>query len=301
MKQIALTMAAIFVAGSLLAQEKHDADTLWTVSGVTSMNLSQLALSNWAAGGDNSISGNALVKLSASFNDSIRNWENNLTLGFGLIRQGSDPTRKSDDQIDFSSKFGYRASKRWFYSGLLSYRTQFAKGYDRPGDEDRTMISNFMSPGYLNLSAGMDYKPSDAFSMFISPLTGKVTFVLDEALSNAGSFGLDSAQTVRGEFGGYIKIAYKKEILKNVLLDTKVDFFTNYLENPQYVDVNWDLLLTFKVNELLSASLMTQLIYDHDIKFPYDSNGDGTNDASGPRVQFKELFGIGLTYRFKNR
>jgi len=163
------------------------------------------------------------------------------------------------------------------------------------------MISNFMAPGYLNLSAGIDYKPNDDFSMFISPLTGKITFVLDEALSDAGSFGLDSAETVRGEFGGYVKIAYKKEILKNVLLDTKVDLFSNYLENPQYVDVNWDLLLTFKVNEFLSATLMTRLIYDYDIKFPYDSDGDGTNDASEPRVQFKELFGIGLAYSFKNR
>ncbi len=301
MKQIALTMAAILAAGSLLAQEEKDADTLWTVSGVTSLNLSQLSLSNWAAGGENSLSGNALVKLSANFNDNLRNWENNLTLGFGLIRQGDDLSRKSDDQIDFSSKFGYRASKRWFYSGMLSYRTQFARGYDKPGDENRVMISNFMAPGYLNLSAGMDYKPNDDFSMFISPLTGKITFVLDEALSDAGSFGLDSAETVRGEFGGYVKIAYKKEILKNVLLDTKVDLFSNYLENPQYVDVNWDLLLTFKVNEFLSATLMTRLIYDYDIKFPYDSDGDGTNDASEPRVQFKELFGIGLAYSFKNR
>jgi hypothetical protein len=117
-----------------------------------------------------------------------------------------------------------------------------------------------------------------------------MTFVLDETLSAAGSFGLDPDQTVRGEFGGYVKIAYKKEILKNVLLDTKIDLFTNYLDNPQYVDVNWDLLLTFTVNEYISATLMTQLIYDYDIKFG--------PDADEARVQFKELFGLGLTYNF---
>ena len=106
------------------------------------------------------------------------------------------------------------------------------------------------------------------------------------------------SQTIRGEFGAYIKIAYKKEILKNVLLDTKIDFFSNYLDNPQYVDVNWDLLLTFTVNEFISATLMTQLIYDYDIEFGFDTTGDGADDSCEPRVQFKELFGLGLTYSF---
>jgi hypothetical protein len=117
-----------------------------------------------------------------------------------------------------------------------------------------------------------------------------MTFVMDETLSNEGAYGVPVGNSVRGEFGGYIKIAWKKEILKNVTLDTKVDFFSNYVENPQYVDVNWDLLLTFKVNELISATLMTQLIYDYDIKFG--------PEPGQPKIQFKELFGLGLAYNF---
>jgi len=144
----------------------------------------------------------------------------------------------------------------------------------------------------------MDYKPSEVFSMFLAPLASKFTFVLDEELSDAGSFGLDPGQTVRSELGGYIKMALKKEILKNVTLDTKIDLFSNYLDNPQYVDVNWNMLLTFKVNEYLSASLLTQLIYDHDIQFGSDTNGDGVEDTFEPRVQVKELFGMGLAYTF---
>jgi hypothetical protein len=179
----------------------------------------------------------------------------------------------------------------------LSFTTQFAIGYEDP-DVQELKISNFMAPGYLNMGVGMDYKPNDKLSVYLSPLTAKFTFVLDEELSAAGSFGLDPDQTIRGEVGAYIKIAYKNEILKNVVLDTKVDFFSNYLENPQWVDVNWDMLLTFKVNDFLSASLLTQLIWDKDIQFDYDSNGDGENDASESRVQFKELFGLGLTYSF---
>jgi len=299
MKKLTIALLTVLLAFTAYAQDPADADTLWKYSGVTSLNLSQLSLSNWAAGGDNSISGNALVKLSADYDDGTLNWDNDLILGFGLIRTGSDPTRKSDDQIELSSKFGNRAGEgNWFYSALLSFRTQFAQGYDNPGEEDRLKISNFMSPAYLNLSLGMDYKPNDKFSAFLSPLSSKFTLVLDEDLSDQGVFGLDPGQTTRAELGAYIKLAYKNEILKNVILDTKIDFFSNYLDNPQYVDVTWDMLLTFKVNEYLAASLLTQLIYDYDIEFGYDSTGDGEIDSFESRVQFKELFGLGLTYSF---
>lgn len=298
MKRTLLILLALAFALSAYSQQSTDADTLWKYSGITSLNLSQLSLSNWAAGGDNSLSGNALVKLSADFDDGKLNWDNDLMLGFGLIKQGSDLTRKSDDQIELSSKFGYKASDKWLYSALLSFKTQFAEGYDNPGEDDRLKISNFMSPGYLNFSLGMDYKANKHLSLFLSPLSTKFTFVLDEDLSAAGSFGLDPDQKVRGEFGAYVKFAYKQEILKNVNLDTKIDLFSNYFDNPQYVDVTWDLLLNFKINDFLSASLMTQLIYDYDIEFGYDSTGDGEIDSFESRVQFKELFGLGLTYSF---
>jgi hypothetical protein len=282
----------------LKAQDTIQGDTLWKFSGITSLSFSQLSLTNWAAGGSNSISGNALVKLSPDYDDGTLQWDNDLILGFGLINQGNEPTRKSDDQIELSSKFGYRASKNWFYSAMLSFKTQFAEGYDEEDPENRTKISNFMSPGYLSLALGMDYKPNDKFSLLLAPISAKMTFVLDDDLSEAGSFGLDPGDRVRGEFGATIKAAYKNEILKNVVLDTKVDLFSNYFENPQWIDVNWDLLLTLKVNEFISASLMTQLIYDRDIEFGVDTTGDGEYDTFESRVQFKELFGIGFAYNF---
>ena len=293
-----LLIGIVLVAQEATASpDAPEADTLWKFSGVSSLNLSQLALSNWAAGGENSVSGNALLKLSADYDNGTTSWDNDLTLGFGLTKQGDELARKSDDQINLASKFGYKASKKWRYSALLGFTTQFAEGYENPGDENRTKISNFMAPGYLNLSLGMDFKPGKNLSLFISPVTGKVTFVLDTMLSNKGAFGVDPGQAVRGEFGAYIKFAYKREILKNVLLDTKIDLFSNYLDHPEHVDVNWDLLLTFKVNEYISATLMTQLIYDYDIKFDPDPSDD-VEEYTDDRVQFKELFGLGLTYNF---
>jgi hypothetical protein len=293
-----MTLAVLATTCYLYAQEPAGADTLWKYSGTASLNFSQLALTNWAAGGENSLAGNALLQLSGDYDDGKLSWDNDLLLGIGLIRQGDDPARKSDDRIDLSSTFGYRASGKWLYSGLLGFRTQFLEGYDRPGETDRVKISNWMAPGYLNLSLGMDYRPCDAFAMLVAPVAGKITFVLDDDLSAAGSFGLERDKKIRGEFGGYVKLSYKNEILKNVMLDTKVDLFSNYLDEPQAIDVNWDLLLTLTVNEYLSAKLVTQLIYDKDIKFGIDTNGDGMIDIFEPRVQFKELFGVGLAFNF---
>ena len=298
MKKILLILSIAMTSLTFYAQDAVDADTLWKFSGTTSLNISQLSLTNWAAGGDNSLSGNALINLSANYATDKTSWENKLILGFGLIKQGDDPARKSDDQIDLASKLGLKASEKWFYTALLGYNTQFAEGYDNPGEDDRLKISNFMAPGYLSFSLGMDYKPSETFSLFLSPISSKFTFVLDDDLSAQGTFGLDPGQKTRAEFGAYIKMTFKKEILKNVTLDTKIDLFSNYFDNPQNVDVNWDLQLTFKVNDYLSASLLTQLIYDYDIKFGEDTTGDGEYDTFSEKVQFKELFGLGLTYSF---
>jgi hypothetical protein len=299
---ILIISSSMMIHEPLIAQEPPAdaaiADTLWKTSGIISVNLSQLSLTNWAAGGENNISGNGLVQLSGDYNDGILSWDNDLVLGYGLIKQGEAPARKSDDRIELSSKLGYKATGNWSYTVLAGFRTQFAEGYDDPGAENRMKISNWMAPGYLNLSAGMDYKPSESFSLLLAPLAGKMTFVLDDELSDQGTFGLEPGEKVRAEFGAFIKAAYQKEIMQNITLNTAVGLFSNYLDHPEYIDVNWDLLLSMKVNDFISATLQTQLIYDRDILFGEDTDGDGTPDTFEPRVQFKELFGIGLTYTF---
>ncbi|MDF1571304.1 MAG: DUF3078 domain-containing protein [Bacteroidales bacterium] len=297
MKRIVSILTLALLATGLSAQEP--ADTLWKYNGVISLNFSQMALSNWAAGGEQSISGNGRVTLAANYlsKDAKVAWANELILGYGLLQQGDDAARKSDDKIDFSSKFGYKAGGNWKYSSLLSFRSQFTEGYANPGDENRTVISNFLAPAYLNLSFGMDYKPSETFAILLAPVTGKMTFVMDDGLSAAGAFGVDQGATSRAEFGGFVKISWSTDLMKNVKLNTKLDLFSNYLENPQYVDVNFDLLLSMKVNDYISASFITQLIYDYDIKFDITDEA-GTVIGEEDRIQLKELFGVGLTYSF---
>jgi len=290
-------MTILILSGFVtMASAQEEADTLWNFNGLTSLNFSQLSLTNWAAGGENSVAGNALINLNANYQsrNSKMNWDNALSMGFGLLKLGTDNPKKSDDKIDLASKFGYKASEKWFYSGLFSYKTQFADGYIYNDDDTKDVISTFLSPAYMNLSLGMDFKPNEHFSMMIAPVTGKMTMVMDDALSAAGVFGVPAGENVRSEFGGYIKIAYGNEIFKNVTLLTKLDLFSNYLENPQNVDVNFDLMLNFKVNEFISASFVSQVIYDYDIKID-DGTGSG---GKTEKIQFKELFGLGLTYSF---
>jgi len=181
-------------------------------------------------------------------------------------------------------------------------------GYNYPNDT--TEISNFLAPGYLLGAIGMDYKPSDVFTLFVSPLTMKMTIVNDQDLADFGAFGVDPAEyndfgvltkngsTTRAEFGGYLRALIKKDIMKNIKLQSKLELFSNYSEEPTHIDVNWEVLLAFKVNKYISATISTQLLYDHDIDIAVDTNGDDVPDKVGPRTQFKEVLGIGLNYKF---
>ncbi|RKD92332.1 DUF3078 domain-containing protein [Mangrovibacterium diazotrophicum] len=288
MKKLLLILCLLPLIG--VAQEAADSTKVWKSGGNISLNFSQVSLSNWVAGGKSSASGTFLVNLFGNYEKGKVSWENSLDLGYGLLKESDSKLVKSDDKIDFSSKYGYKASGHLYYSALFNFKSQFTDGYKYP-DRDNP-ISRFLAPAYLTLALGLDYKPDDHFSLFFSPLTGKLTVVADDSLSTAGAFGVDPGSKTRWELGAYVKTAVKYEVWKNVTFESKFDIFSNYLDQPQNMDVNWDVTINMKVNDYLSANLITNLIYDNDIKIE-DSDG-----SMGPRVQFKELFGVGLNVKF---
>jgi hypothetical protein len=293
--------------------KKISGDTLtgWKTGGMATLNFGQAALSAyWAAGGQNSISLNAVTGLFANYKKGNSSWDNTLNLGYGLLKQGKHSrAMKTDDKIDFSSKYGKKAGKNLYYAALLNFKTQFADGFDYSKDSTHA-ISKFMAPGYLILAVGLDYKPNEHFSAFLAPLTEKFTFVNDQTLADAGAFGVDAAQidTITGnitkhgkeilfESGGYLKIAFKQDLIKNVNLQTELDLFSNYLKNPQNIVVNWDILIAMKINKYMNANISTQLIYDDKTKFQID--GTGTEPPHfGPRLQWKEMFTLGISVLF---
>ncbi len=286
---------------------KNPADTTlgWKTGGVISISLAQTSLTNWVSGGQNSVSINGLFSGFANYKKGKSVWDNSLDLGYGLLKQGKNEAfRKTDDKIEISSKYGREAFKNFYYSAFMNFRTQMTPGYNYPNDS--TKISDLFSPAYLILALGLDYKPNAYFSAFFAPITGRFTFVSDPVLADAGSFGVKPGEKSRSEIGSYLRVAYSKndfksEILKNVSLTTKIDFFSNYVDQPQNIDVNWDVLLTLKVNKYLAVNFNTQLVYDDNIKVPFDTNGNGTIETGEgvmSRIQFKEILGVGLSYKF---
>jgi len=282
----------LFCAGILHAQENTDTLKYWKFNGITSINFSQVSLTNWSAGGENSYAFNGLLNLSLEYSKDNNDWSNILNIGYGIQKQGEQDVRKTDDNIDFTSKYGRKVSESFFISALLNFKTQIDDG--KKYEEDTSyVISKFFAPAYLQGALGMEYKPSEVFYFVLSPLAGKLTMVMDDTLSARGSFGVDPGEKTRLELGGSATMGVKKEIMKNVTLKSTLGLFTNYLENPQNIDVDWKMSINMKINDYLSANLNTHLIYDDDIK-----TSDDEGNPRGAKVQFKEVFGVGLTYKF---
>jgi len=316
------------VTEKLRAKSGGTDSTAWTNGATIGLNVTQTYLANWAAGGQSSVATTALFSYFANYRKGRNSWDNTIDMAYGLLRQGeAGQWIKTDDRIDFASKYGREASKSWYYSGLLNFRSQFAPGYniangreirtiDVAGEEVDARISDFLAPGYMLLALGMDYKPNDKFSAFIAPVTVKTTFVMNQDLADAGAFGVDPATfdefgfkledgaNIRNELGGYVKFTFKTDIMENVGLQTRLDLFSNYQNNPGNIDVNWETLINMKVNKYLSVSITTQLLYDDDINIvkkpaQVDENGNITEAADiGPGTQFKEVMAIGFNYKF---
>lgn len=289
--------------------KRVNSDTIdgWKTGGLLGINFSQTALVNWSAGGQNSIAVSGILNLFANYKKGKSSWANSLDAGYGVIRQGENARFiKTDDKLDIFSKYRQLAFKNWHYAGLVNFRTQMAPGFNMPNDSVR--ISDFLAPGYVLLAMGMDYKPHKDFNLFIAPITGKLTMVNNTALANAGAFGVKAAEyddlgqlirageKLRYEFGGYIRMFYKTDLMENISLQTKLDLFSNYLENPQNIDVFTEVLLMMKVNKLITTSITATLIYDHDIDIPTYSS-DGTLKSIGPKTQFKEVLAVGVSFK----
>jgi hypothetical protein len=294
-----------------LKNTKADSLKNWQKGGIVTISGQQVSLTNWAAGGQSAISASGLLNMFATYKKGKDTWSSSLDLAYGVIRQGESKNWwKNDDRIQMTSKYGRQAFDHVFYTGLLDFKTQFSPGFNYPNDS--VMISDFLAPGYGLVALGLDYKPNDNFSLLVAPLTGKFTVVNNQTLADAGAFGVDKAELyvnaagdttitkhgrkIREEFGGYLKMQYKEKIMENVNFATTLELFTNYLENPGNFDVNWTTLTTLKVNKYISATLSTQLIYDDDIKvLRSDGSKKGT---TGPDVQFKQVLGVGFSYKF---
>jgi hypothetical protein len=255
------------------------------------------------AGGESSVTlaGNAGVHANLKKKKLV--WNNSLDLHLGFVMQGHD-FQKTVDKIDMLSERRRHIKGKWFTSSRLNFRSQMLPGYSDPGDS--VMISNFMAPGYVFLTFGVDYHPWKGHTLLLAPLSSKFTIVADQALANRGAFGVIKAtfdeltniiltlgKNMKYEFGGYLIYAYAGSITKTTTLQTRLELFSNYLKKPQNVDVNWEILGKVKISEVFSVNLYGHFIYDDDIKMETDDEG---NVLKGPKPQFMEIMGLGVTF-----
>ena len=303
-----ISQAQVTDGESTLKDIKTDSVAEWKSGGNFTTNITQVMLTNWAAGGQSSMALGAGMNLFLNKIGPSNSFENNLDLGFGMLMQGrNNDILKTDDKIELNSKYGTKLKEKVYLAALLNFKTQFTAGYNYPDDSNK--ISNFMAPDYALAAIGLDLKPKKGVSLFVSPLTSKMTMVLDSNLANAGAFGVDAAfiddngayqsgKSFRAEIGGYIRAAYTAELMENVNMTFKIDLFSNYLDNPGNVDMSSELVINMKVNKYLSANVTLNAIYDHDILIGLDDTNDGVADRYSPALQFKEVIGIGFAAQF---
>ena len=272
-------------------QIKKETDTTkwnWKSGGVFNLNVAQGSLSNWAAGGDNfSMTLAGYFNYFSYFRRDRQFWDNNVDVNLGYVQTTSNGGRKNDDRFDFLSKYGYKMDTlgKWFLSALFNFRSQFFDGYTYSGNVG-TFASTILSPAYIIISAGFDYKPNDKFSIFISPLTSRTTLVMNDFLSNKGSYGVKPGSHSVGEIGAFATLNYNNTFSKNIVYKARLDLFSNYKNNPGNVDLFMTNQLTLKVAKNFSATYGLDMIYDDDVRL------FGPNKTS-PGLQLKSLIGLG--------
>ncbi len=315
MKKI-LTILLLLFPVLIFAQ----ADSLkpWKMDGLTSLNLNQVSLNNWTAGGNSQVSFTLLGKYNANYTKDKLTWNNSLNIMYGMYKNKGEKMKKNEDLFDLTSILGHQITKKWAFVGFANFKTQFTKGFDT--NNDSLKVSNFMAPGYLTLSPAFRYAPVDWFYILLSPATAKFTFVLDQELANAGAFGVKAAEydTTSGNLikegqktliymGPFIEAYLKKEIAKNLTYESKLNILYSLTNrkstnlDPFDMDFSWQNFLNYQVAKYFSISIFAHLVYYPGQPLLSFENVDGAvkiKAEPNKHLQFKETLGIGVSFSF---
>ena len=266
-----------------------DTTSAWTKKGTASLLFNQSTFDNWLPGGENNISGNIGINYDINYAKGDWTWDNKIIASYGLVKtRNSAFAKKTDDRLEISSVLGKEAEGEWFYSAFLNFKTQFSKGYlydtDENGAETRTEYTNFLSPGYLMFGPGMLWKKHENLKVNLTPLTSKLTIVdKNMTLPDDAYFGVEEGKSIRYELGLNASAYYKFVVVANVSFENILNLYSNYLEDPQNVDIDYQLNIALKVNRYISTNISFQTIYD---------------DNAFEGFQIRQVFGVGATYDF---
>ena len=286
MKKTLFLLAALLPL-SLSAQDEEG----WSHDGLTGFNLSQTSFTNWSEGGENTVADNVYLNYSLNYKKGKLSWTNDLGANYGQNFTDDNGWRKSLENINLASKFGHQITEKLYYAALLDFKSQFADGYKYSNDS-KELTSKLLTPSYLNLSVGLDYKPNSHIAVYYSPVAGKLTMVTDTLFSTR--YGIDAGKYVKPQLGSIFKVNANYKFFEDRLtLKSALDLFTAYDDTFGMVDVNWDMLIGYNLTKLLTLTFQSTLKYDDDIK-----TKDDDGNIHGAKVQFKQMIGLGLSYKF---
>ena len=265
------------------SQEKNDSiPAQWKFTGQFTFLFNQSNFSNWKAGGDNTIAGNFGVDYDFNYKNGGLNWDNRIRTVYGLSNIKGQGFRKNSDRFEYNSLLGKKTKNNWFLSFFLNFKTQFSKGFDyKP--IPKVAISDFFAPAYLSFGPGMLWKKSDNIYVNIAPASARFTFVSDEF---SGKYGVDQGENYKFDLGFSLSAYYKLTLMKNVTLENIFALYSNYLENPQNIDIDYQMNFDLLINKYLSMNIKFHVIVD---------------DNASKQVQFKEIFGLGVKYMFHKK
>lgn len=293
----------LLMLGDSLLIDEPKKEIFWETGGNYNLNIQQVTLSNWAAGGASSFALNSGLSLFANYKKDKKVWDTQLNINLGFSRQSDRefPSRKTNDNFNFVSNYGRELSELYYLSTQIDFRTQLLAGYkySRPsgGDSEvRTKISDLLSPGYLQSSTGLNYRKTyddqSKISMILSPFTGRFTIVMNDSLSQVGAFGVTPGENVRAEAGVSFAIALSNyQLMENITWKADLNLFSNYERFGNMV-VNFNSVIRMKVNKFISTRIETVVIYDEEVFIKQD---DGSSKQA---VQLQNLINFGISLDF---
>ena len=264
-------------AAARLKEEKPNG---WSKKGTFTFLANQATFNNWLAGGQSNVSGNVGLNYDFNYKKDTWNWDNKIIAGYGLTKIKGQEMQKSDDRFQFSSLIGKKtsATSNWYYSAFFNFKTQFDSGF-----ESGFKTSHFFSPAYFQFGPGMLWKKSDNLKVNFAPATSKLIIVHPHFTEFGPSFGVEKGKSTRYEFGAAINGYYKFNLAENVSVENILNLYSNYLEDPQNVDIDYTLNINMKINKYLSTNFAFQKIYD---------------DNAFAGFQTRQVIGLGLNYGF---
>lgn len=282
MKRLFLFVLLLTSVSFFGQEKKKDSVQKWKIHGRLAFILNQSSFTNWLSGGQDNVTGNVIINYDFNYKNNGWNWDNKLITGYGLSYVNKEGYRKTDDRFEYNSLLGLKSQGYWFFSFFTNFRTQYTRGFDYKKTPE-VSVSDFFSPAYLSFGPGILWKKSDDFSFNLAPATVRFTFVNDMF---SGKFGVpegkNSTFSLGFNFAGY----YKIEVMDNIRIENTLTLYSDYLNDPQNVDIEAQSNMFFKVNEFISMNITLHAIMDA--------------NASG-KVQFRQVFGAGLKYSFHKK